>query len=294
MSELSPEARRLIEAAGHADAPDPAARARVRRSLGVALAVGSAASSAAAAGGSGTSAAGGALGAAVSTKAGLGVLPVVLWLGVGALAGTAVSTAFVLGGQRDGLDRAATARDEASTSRLARAASDAQRAPVKPPAPPSPGAHEGNVANALVPDPAPSGRGEVASRLTQERREPVPTPEASPVPREPSRSGSAGPAGSPPASAGPLGEELGWLQAAQRDLATGRPADALRRLDAYDARFPEGVLRNEADAARVFALCELGRATEARRRAAHVLARDPASPLAPRLRVACSEGRPPR
>jgi outer membrane protein assembly factor BamD (BamD/ComL family) len=53
----------------------------------------------------------------------------------------------------------------------------------------------------------------------------------------------------PPASA--LREETQLLESANGALAAGLPADALSRLDAYEARFPAGALAEDAGLLRV-------------------------------------------
>jgi hypothetical protein len=60
-----------------------------------------------------------------------------------------------------------------------------------------------------------------------------------------------------------LTTEVALLVRATSDLRAGRPAEALRSLDEYRTRFPKGVLGEEQRAARVQALCALGRFDEA-------------------------------
>ena len=66
-------------------------------------------------------------------------------------------------------------------------------------------------------------------------------------------------------------------------------ARALRILDERRRRFPNGALGEESEAARVFALCEMGRTDEARDVAGRFLREHPRSPLAPRVSRACDE-----
>ena len=147
------------------------------------------------------------------------------------------------------------------------------------------------------PTPAPSSR---ASSVSVERRAPerVVHPEAraepSPLPAEPvvesAPSNSAVPQKTPSAAPAPsaLGQEVQLLKDAQRELSTGNAARALALLDAHRAQFPRGELRGERMAARVFALCALGRVEEARRDAELFLAFAPDSPLVPRLMGSCA------
>ena len=60
-----------------------------------------------------------------------------------------------------------------------------------------------------------------------------------------------------------LAEEVALLSAAERDLRAGQYQDALRVLNEHRRKFPQGALAQERIAARVQALCGLGRAGEA-------------------------------
>lgn len=84
-------------------------------------------------------------------------------------------------------------------------------------------------------------------------------------------------------------EEARLLGEVQKALGGGRVADALSRLSEYDARFPRGSLRVEAEAARVLALCQGGSSGPGRAAAERFLKRYPASPAASRVRQACPE-----
>jgi hypothetical protein len=84
-------------------------------------------------------------------------------------------------------------------------------------------------------------------------------------------------------------EEARLLGEVQKALGGGRVADALSRLGEYDARFPRGSLRVEAEAARVLALCQGGSSGPGRAAAERFLKRYPGSPAASRVRQACPE-----
>jgi hypothetical protein len=84
-------------------------------------------------------------------------------------------------------------------------------------------------------------------------------------------------------------EEARMLGEVQKALGAGQVASALSRLGEYDARFPRGSLRVEAEAARVLALCQGGSSGPGRAAAERFLKRYPASPAASRVRQACSE-----
>lgn len=84
-----------------------------------------------------------------------------------------------------------------------------------------------------------------------------------------------------------LEQEAGLLAEVQGALRSGQAATALAKLESYDRRFPTGMLRAEADAARVFALCAAGRVDKARASAARFVQRYPSSPAAARVQAAC-------
>ncbi|HEY3500864.1 MAG TPA: hypothetical protein VGK73_39500 [Polyangiaceae bacterium] len=248
MTELSMEARALIERVGLADGPSAERRARVRRHLVAALATAGAGlggvTPAAAA-----SAHVGAAGVALGTATGKSVLTlssVAVWLAAGAGLGTLVATpALVM--------RLKSAAPSALVTPAAPAKTEVRAAPALP-AP-------------AAPDRAPNAAREVAER-------------------------KARPA-APPALAVPsLSEETALLARAQRELGAGNAASALSLLAAHAERFPNGALAEERSAARVLALCALGRVVEARRDAELFAARSPRSPLIPRLRDSCALAQP--
>jgi hypothetical protein len=84
-----------------------------------------------------------------------------------------------------------------------------------------------------------------------------------------------------------LQEEAALLAEVQGALRSGQANIALGKLESYDHRFPTGMLRAEADAARVFALCSAGRVEKARASAARFVQRYPSSPAAARVQAAC-------
>lgn len=86
----------------------------------------------------------------------------------------------------------------------------------------------------------------------------------------------------PPAEA--LRAELAQLDAARARLASGRPDEALRLLDAYARSTPRGRLKLEAEVLRIDALAKSGRSAQAKARAQAFLARYPNSVLAARVR----------
>ncbi|MBI2394332.1 MAG: hypothetical protein HYV09_32480 [Deltaproteobacteria bacterium] len=183
----------------------------------------------------------------------------------------------------------------------------AHRAVVSAPPPPSP------AVVAPTPPPLATGPARPAGAL-------APSPTLAPVPQENVESapptvvaakqeplptviaGKAGKVGKPgpmlvaptetegaPAQTAPastLEEELRTLRAAHAALRDGRPADALAILDETKA-MKGSTLGPERAATRVLAWCALGRA-DARAHAERFLADHPSSPLAPRVRAACT------
>ncbi len=61
-----------------------------------------------------------------------------------------------------------------------------------------------------------------------------------------------------------LAEQAQRLAEVRVALRDGAFADVLERVDAYESKFPDGMLREEALAARALALCGLGRGDEGR------------------------------
>ena len=84
-----------------------------------------------------------------------------------------------------------------------------------------------------------------------------------------------------------LQDEAALLAEVQGALRKGQAAVALSKLESYDKRFPAGMLRSEADAARVFALCSAGRVDKARAAAARFVQRYPNAPVTARVQAAC-------
>ncbi|MET0793223.1 MAG: hypothetical protein ABW061_17005 [Polyangiaceae bacterium] len=81
-----------------------------------------------------------------------------------------------------------------------------------------------------------------------------------------------------------LAEELSLLSRATSALHSGRAAEALRLLNEHARKFPNGVLSEERRAARVQALCLVGRTTEGRAELARLA---PQSPAAARAKQVC-------
>jgi hypothetical protein len=91
-----------------------------------------------------------------------------------------------------------------------------------------------------------------------------------------------------PTSAANLGDELALLREARSAIRAHDGALALRLLEQHASRFPSGMLREEREATRVIALCELDRVADARGAAQHFFAMYPHSPHATRVRASCA------
>jgi hypothetical protein len=142
---------------------------------------------------------------------------------------------------------------------------------------------------------APQGSATRADSSYQRGGESTPTPRSASVQHSPRLSPSNDASNDAPAPGSAtvsapkdsVVEEAALLHAARGALAGGDAKAALALLDEHGARFPKGALVAERQAARVFALCALGRSIEARRAASAFLAQNPRSPLAGRVRDAC-------
>ena len=254
MSELSPDARSLLDAARDGDDPRVTDRVRVRRTLMATIGTGTALASSTAATASVAATAGPAK-AVVATK-------VLGWLMAGGAAGLAVAIPI-------------SAIEPSGAP-----------APVEtPPAVVAPRAAEARAQAApAVPvegDPAPAEQASEASPA------PAPATTPAPSPAKPTHPARPAPAGAPATSAG-LSDEVRVLNEAHVALRDGDSARALALLDDHRRRFSRGALGEERQAARVLALCDAGRVAEAKAAAERFLAASPRSPLAPRVRQSCA------
>jgi hypothetical protein len=88
-------------------------------------------------------------------------------------------------------------------------------------------------------------------------------------------------------SGGQLGDEIALITTARRALTEGDSGQALAVLAEHGQRFAEPLLKSEARALTVDALCASGDREAARRVAEAFLDAWPASPLSERVRNAC-------
>lgn len=110
----------------------------------------------------------------------------------------------------------------------------------------------------------------------------VPPFEAEPASPEPVVSSSR-----KQAPADPLAEEIAILSKATSALRAGKPAEGLRMLNEHQRKFPNGRLAEERRAARIQALCALGRRSEAEAELARLAQTSPRSPHLASAQRAC-------
>jgi len=89
-----------------------------------------------------------------------------------------------------------------------------------------------------------------------------------------------------------LAQEVAIMSRATSQLHAGRPAAALKAIAEHQQKFPNGVLAQERRAARVQALCALGRNSEAAPELDRLLRAAPRSPTTLRAAQACGAGSP--
>jgi len=120
--------------------------------------------------------------------------------------------------------------------------------------------------------------------------QPAPVLSSSPAPTsvEPSK---APPLPSPPrrqaSSADSFAEEVAILSKATSELRAGKASEGLRLLDEHERKFPSGRLTEERRAARIQALCALGKLPEAEVELARLKQSSPRSPHLARAQRAC-------
>jgi hypothetical protein len=260
MSELSPEARAIALRGARDDGPTTADRERVRAAIAAAIAGGAgiAATSSAAAATTAKTAASGSMGAVAAGT------------GIGVKVATVVALALGTGTGIYFAQRTETAPPAASRVEGRPAITVTREAPATPP---------GRAAAPAVRDVGPEEIGEGPVAIEAERASAAGT--ASRAPSEqatPSRE----------ALSPELDRERRLLDLAGDARAAGNPTRALELLDEHQLLFPAGQLMPEARAARVLALCDLGRADQARAAADDLRRAHPRSPLLPRIERSCA------
>lgn len=271
MNELGPDARSILEAARPGEDPTDGDRARVRSALARALAAGGAAAATTAAASSA-----GAKGVGATATVKLAALTsTVTW--------KAIATITLVAAVGAGISSFNTTLDAPADPRSPTTAG--------PPAEPAPAQPHLSAA-------------EMRGAATEPPSLPAPSPEPPPpaVEAPPARATTAA-AGArvPPKTSTtsvPVVKEDALIVETRRmrevhgALQSGEAGRALALLDEHSAAHAQGELRQERAAARVVALCELGRLDEAKVARESFLREDPRSPLADRVRSACSSPAP--
>jgi hypothetical protein len=120
---------------------------------------------------------------------------------------------------------------------------------------------------------------------------PPPAPATSEAPLAPSAAPAAAPSSARPRSLSPpgargstLAAEVMALDAVRTAIAIGAPAEALRLVDEYRRKFPQGQLATEAEVLAIEAFAQQGNEREVKRLAARFLGLHPQDPQAARVR----------
>jgi TolA-binding protein len=271
---LGPDARALLDAANGGDEPSHDDAARVRSKLAARIAMGAAAGAAATVATKGAAAGTTGAGAATGLTASAGVVTKAL-LAIALVGGTAATGAVVLqqAPVSANVSAESTARRGAEAAKpIPVVASQEMPAPIVAVSETSVDVHALPLASANTVEP-------VAIPAPVVRTPPPPrTTSATPAPLD---------APAKPA-ADSIAEEAALLRAANAALTSGDATTALARLDEHAARYPNGALTQERQAARVFALCAGGRAAEARAAASSFVAANPRSPHVAQVRRSCA------
>jgi len=241
------------------------------------------------AGAGGTALSGSSAAASVATTTAVGFFAK---LGLGGASATAAKLAIamvVVGASAAGV--VSVSRDDASVATPVAVTGSG----VSPSSDSDPNRSDGKPASSRARDAAPSN-GEIDRGSEPAAKAVVSPPELSVEPKRPdARGASATPVAATESVKSaqvddPLAEETALVARAQSALASGRYDEALSALDDHQRRFPNGVLSQERNGARLLALCGSGRRAQAHDAVAAFLAREPSSPLASRLRSVCAVG----
>ncbi len=263
MKDLSPRARALLDRARGADGAGPQARARIRSALAASIAAGS-----------GTLATGTAAAVAhavIAKGTGLAVahqLVGPLLVGAALGIGVAVPAAYLT------RPAAPPTPPSSAVSRPRPHAPESARQPESRSSAPA----EGEPRAPAEGEPRAPAEGEPLAPAEGEPLAPAEPGQRS-MDRASSRLDSSGTT--------KFAAETRLLEEAQMELRKGQPARALELIEAHEARFADGALREERVAAKVLALCMVGRSAEARDLGAYFERVFAGSPLLPRVRGSC-------
>jgi len=118
------------------------------------------------------------------------------------------------------------------------------------------------------------------------KAQPLPALTSNPAPTEAEPPTAPAPL-SPPRKQTRFAEEVAILSKATSELRAGRANDGLKLLEEHERKFPSGRLAGERRAARIQALCALGKLPEAEAELARLKASSPRSPHLARAQRAC-------
>ena len=284
MSELSPEAKKLIASTQGGDNPSAADEARVLKALAASVAAqGAVASSAAAAAANGTSV----LATVSSSSLGVKVAAAiaVASIGVGGYVAVAPSTSLTAS-SRESANGPAPAPPRHSSAVADRARPNSPLAQVDRNAEePTPPEQTRAVLEALPAAETPPLEAAPPAKLE------TPPPEAAPPADDPAHSlrrrrviARRAPTTT---TADLLAREVRLLGQVEAALRRGAAGEALAILNDYQHEIPRGQMQREADVLSVRAMCDLGRRADAQRIASRVRASHPDSPLVRRLEQTC-------
>ena len=270
MSELGPEAREILRNGRDGDDPSAADRARIHSALMAAIAAGAA-----------TTVAGQASASTASAIADLG-LPA----SVGAAKPIATSLFGSVFGK--GLLIFFLGAVGGIGALLAWPPANSSHTPVQSRGTANPAA---SIVEAVLPSPSAAALPEPPAEKQASDSVIVAAPVFSAKPSAVRLASSASAPKTTEESADSLVAETQRLREAHGALRGGDPEKALQLLSEQAAEGEGQKLREERAAARVLALCKLGRVDEANAEAGAFLAQNPRSPLADRVRNACPIGR---
>jgi len=265
MSELSRDAKALIEQGRSGSEPSAHDKARVRARLVTELGVGAFASAAIVGAAAGSASIG-----ATSAKLAKGASGWWLKAALAVSVATGGSLALYAAQPHDDAARRPPAAREASPSPEPLSSARPSVIQLDSKASPGVGLEPNGAAAVSAAEPAPAAR----KRARHARS----------VSSEPAAAATPSSTVAPPAAPS-LGDELALLARAQRALREGRAAEALTLARRHALDFPAGALGEEREGIEALALCMLGERAEASARA--FLARAPSSPLAARVRKEC-------
>ncbi len=298
MSDISREARALLDSAMPGLEPDDDARSRIRTKIAARVAVslaagaavaaaskstaGATAATVAASAGGATAATASAVGAgaagasavAAGASAGAGVAGAAVTMGITSkvIASLAVVSAVSVG------TITYTQTKKAEPRPIVVAATVATTAATSAPAPTVARARSNGAPlaaaddPAALPDPTPVADPTPVVRVAPSTVPLIPTPPVLPA----------------PASSATLAAEVTLLKQANAELTAGHASRALALLDEHRRLYPRGALGEERDAARVLALCGAGRHSEGIAARGRFLQDHPASPQIARVQNACT------